>query len=893
MKNFFRNLSIKSKLLFGFGIIVLIILVSGLRELSVLNNLDAKRVQSSRANTTIQLLKESRLLINYEISASTITLNARNKKEIRNVHKKHLNNYNRLIIVLSELKKTTLQQQKFKYNSDNKVIKDSINDVSLSYTDISNAFTQLLQKKANYIDIDEYYGEHVKLSLQNDSTKILSKVELASSLNEEIIELSLSINGTGYKILRKLKFAEETSENIIINLEEEALLLYDSTINTTFLYLIVIIILAIIISLLISNIIVNPINTLKGQLDLLSEGELVGNVKLRCTDEIGEMSESINNLVVGLKKTSEFSIEIGKGQFDTTYTPLGVNDILGNSLLSMRDSLQFSNTEEEKRKIEDAQRNRTSEGLAVFSEILRKHTENIKDLSNEIISGLVKFMNANQGGIFILNDDDKDDTYLDLLGAYAYNRVKFLKKQIRLGEGLVGSVAIEKYTIYMTDIPNEYIEIESGIGSSNPKSILITPLKMEEEVLGVIELASFNKFEKYEIELVEKIAESIASSLSTARINTRTAMLLEQSNRQAAKMREQEEEMLQNIEELKATQEESDKREELLRKTISEIRLNHKMLQKQEVEQEEKIKELTTQNSEQLQNIIQKVKFSNSLIENSINSIFIIDNDGNVSKTNKNARELLKEDGIHALEINIKQFFPGIIDKNSNVDENELIRLTTIDKKFKSGKIKHLLIKHEKQIVNDLISYIIFIKDITNEVEIDIENTKLLKVNSEIEFETTLKIEALERVIEQSEIDISKVTFDEILRWDNSFSIGIDIIDQQHKKWIKLTNQIYRKFKKNDTAEFIKSLKEFIDYTDYHFGFEEKYMNDFGFENSNEHKNQHKYFIDKIKDYLETVKENDDYITYNTLTFLKFWIKKHIQNEDVKYVDLFIANGIT
>ncbi len=121
--------------------------------------------------------------------------------------------------------------------------------------------------------------------------------------------------------------------------------------------------------------------------------------------------------------------------------------------------------------------------------------------------GLVNYLKANQGGLFILNDEDKENIYFNLLSAFAYDRRKYMEKHIQFGEGLIGTCAIEKKTIFMTDIPQDYMEITSGLGGANPGSLLIVPLKLEDDVLGALEIASFNVFEEHEIEFVEKLVK--------------------------------------------------------------------------------------------------------------------------------------------------------------------------------------------------------------------------------------------------------------------------------------------------------------------------------------------------------------------------------------------------
>jgi GAF domain-containing protein len=78
----------------------------------------------------------------------------------------------------------------------------------------------------------------------------------------------------------------------------------------------------------------------------------------------------------------------------------------------------------------------------------------------------------------------------------------------------VGRCVQEGNTIFMTDIPEDYIKIKSGLGEDNPRSLLIVPIRLNEKIIGVIEIASLEIFQDFQIEFVERIGSSIASSLS-------------------------------------------------------------------------------------------------------------------------------------------------------------------------------------------------------------------------------------------------------------------------------------------------------------------------------------------------------------------------------------------
>jgi methyl-accepting chemotaxis protein len=329
---------------------------------------------------------------------------------------------------------------------------------------------------------------------------------------------------------------------------------------------------AVIIGILTIGSLVRPINHTKNILLSMSKGILPKEKLSEGSDEIGQMAKALNFLVQGLKDIFNFSLEIGKGNFDSEFKPLSEDDVLGNSLLEMRDELKKASEEEEKRKVEDNQRHWASQGIAMFSDILRQDKDNLEELSYNIISNMVKYTNSNQGGMFILNDNDKDHVFLQMTACYAYDRKKFLKKEIQIGEGLVGRCYQEKEKIHLTEIPNDYIKITSGLGDDNPKSLLLMPLVYNDVTYGIIEIASFNEYMPHEIEFMERISESIAATISSVKSNIQTAELLERSQQQAEEMSSQEEEMRQNMEELRATQEQSARREEELKKEVEELR---------------------------------------------------------------------------------------------------------------------------------------------------------------------------------------------------------------------------------------------------------------------------------------------------------------------------------
>lgn len=392
-------------------------------------------------------------------------------------------------------------------------------------------------------------------------------------------------------------------------------------------------------NIIIRKYIIQPTKIAVNGLKKLAKGLLVDKIEYHRKDEIGEMIDSVNTLVNGLKETATFASEIGNGNLNIEYTPLSKGDVLGNSLLNMRENLIKAKNEEEKRKIEDQKRSWATHGLAMFADILRNNNNNnLQDLSFSIIQNLVSYLKINQGGIFIVNDDNETEHFLELVSCYAYDRKKFMQRNIKVGEGLVGTCFLEQKTIYLKEIPKDYIFITSGLGSEVPSTILIVPMKVNEEIFGVIELASFNPFEKHEIEFTEKLAESIASAISNLKINNRTTMLLEKSQQQAEEMRAQEEEMRQNMEELTATQE-----------TLAE----KEQMQKREIEN------LMTQLNDATENLRKQESQFIQLFENLVAPSFICTLDGIIEKSNFAMLALLQMNANEVIGKTIISFISG------------------------------------------------------------------------------------------------------------------------------------------------------------------------------------------------------------------------------------------
>ncbi|MDJ1485084.1 GAF domain-containing protein [Cytophagaceae bacterium YF14B1] len=324
---------------------------------------------------------------------------------------------------------------------------------------------------------------------------------------------------------------------------------------------------------LISNIVIKtitiPVNQAKSNLEQLSEGELPDVIPSENKDEVSRMIGSLYQLVSNQKQLMDFTRQVAQNNFSVEASMYNGKGPIVQALLQMRNSLKESAQKE-------AQKNWHNEGLSKLSQLLRNKNMDHQTLHATLIQFMVKYVKANQGSIFHVVEEDKQ-LYLDVVATYAYERRKYQKKRLEWGEGLIGASCQERDIIYLTDIPDDYVQISSGLGTASPTCLLIVPFLSEQGVEGALEIASFQPLESYQIAFLQEACNAIAAELTILKTNQKIQQLLAQSQLQAEELRAQEEEMRQNMEELAATQEEMERKTREMEDTLSQFSLKERV----------------------------------------------------------------------------------------------------------------------------------------------------------------------------------------------------------------------------------------------------------------------------------------------------------------------------
>jgi PAS domain S-box-containing protein len=279
----------------------------------------------------------------------------------------------------------------------------------------------------------------------------------------------------------------------------------------------------------------------------LQEGNLPENIQTSHR-ELAEIAHKLNQIKQSLKNLKDFAEDIHLSKANTSDTFFEKSGELGIALQNMKESL-FTEAQETENRLW------ANEGITFFSEIIRQNAHNLDQLADAIVSNLSEYLKVNQVGFFVVAEGNPPKAdYLEMKAAYAYNRKKYLDKTIELGQGLVGQAWQEAEPMYLKTVPADYTMITSGLGEATPSTLLIMPLRANQQIQGMIELASFHEIEPYQIDFVENIAQSIGQAISSLRTNLKTQNLLSDSQALTQDLQSKEEQMRESMQQLQDTQ---------------------------------------------------------------------------------------------------------------------------------------------------------------------------------------------------------------------------------------------------------------------------------------------------------------------------------------------------
>ncbi|HLA13516.1 MAG TPA: response regulator, partial [Gemmatimonadaceae bacterium] len=325
-----------------------------------------------------------------------------------------------------------------------------------------------------------------------------------------------------------------------------------------------------------------------------TEGKLGGQAEVpgaagtwrALTDNVNAMA---NSLTLQVRAIADVATAVTRGDLSRQIAveAQGELDQLKNNLNQMIANLKTTtekNTEQDWLKT----------NLAKFSRMMQGQKD-LEAVSKLIMSELTPLVSAHHGVFYIMDDDDNTPV-LKLIASYAHKERKHVGNRFHLGEGLVGQAALEKKPILLTNVPDDYIRITSGLGEAPPRNVLVLPVLFEGEVKAVIELASFLPFSQIHQLFLDQLAETVGVVINMIAANMRTAELLEQSQSLTLELQTQSEELRNQQEELKRSNAELEAQATTLRTSEELLKDQQEELQQVNEELEEKASLLAEQN---------------------------------------------------------------------------------------------------------------------------------------------------------------------------------------------------------------------------------------------------------------------------------------------------------
>lgn len=314
------------------------------------------------------------------------------------------------------------------------------------------------------------------------------------------------------------------------------------------------------------------------------EGKLGGQAKVPEASGIWKkLTENVNllaeNLTTQVRSISEVASSVTKGDLTRN---IGV-DAKGE-VKELKDTINLMITNLRETTLLNQDQDWLKSNLAKFNQMLQGQKD-LKTVARRILSELAQVVSAHCGAFYIVATEEVFPK-LKLFASYAYKSEKHIPKEFLFGEGLVGQCALEKERIILSNIPESYVMINSGLGKTPPSNLILLPVLFENNVKAVIELGTLNTFSQTHLDFLSQLTESIGIVVNTIQTNTRTEVLLSQSQSLTSALKIQQDE-------LRRTNDELNNKAFLLLKQKGEVETKNKEVEEARRSLEEKAEQLT------------------------------------------------------------------------------------------------------------------------------------------------------------------------------------------------------------------------------------------------------------------------------------------------------------
>ena len=323
-----------------------------------------------------------------------------------------------------------------------------------------------------------------------------------------------------------------------------------------------------------------------------TEGKLGGQAQVEGVSGTWRgLTENVNqlasNLTTQVRAIAEVSTAVTQGDLTRSITVEASGEVAD---LSDNINQMIANLRETTRQNEEQDWLKTN--LARISGLMQGQRD-LETVSQLIMSELTPAVMAQHGAFFLADHEEDGGGYeLRLLASYGYTRRKSVANRFKPGEGLVGQAALERKPIMISDPPDDYVQISSGLGHAAPRDLIVIPVLFEEQVVGVIELASFRPFSEIILQFLDQLTETIGVVLSTIIANVRTEELLAQSQSQSQELQQQSQALQNQQNELQETNDELQEKAELLASQNRDIEIKNREIELARRSLEEKAEQL-------------------------------------------------------------------------------------------------------------------------------------------------------------------------------------------------------------------------------------------------------------------------------------------------------------